>query len=402
MENGKKKKDKTPPTWKTCEIIQQLEYMSAEDVESGLDHNAVKDYAYILHDKDVNDDGSLKAAHWHIYIRFKDSTPTTSICNWFGITSNYICRIKGRFADALSYATHKNDKNKYQYLDEEVKSNFDFIKERDTARGREVDKQRREEIVDLITSGVIREYNYTDYITPREYDKFKKTIDNAFNYRRDKLEGSDRNMKCIYVCGEAGTGKTTWAKELAQQNEYSYYISSGSNDLLDNYKGQDCLILDDIRPNYIDVSDLLKLLDNHTNSTVRSRYKNKMLECKLVVITTSVSMETFFRNLIGDSRESLQQLRRRCEMYIKMTALTMSVQLWQSESNKYMYVGTYDNPVANKYSKHDRTLEEAKEYVDNMILFPVKADNETISNAYGFTDMKDSEDVFTGQLTLPV
>lgn len=403
MENEKiekKKKDRTPKTWKTCEIIQQLEYMSAEDVESGLDHNAIKDYAYILHDKDVNDDGSPKAAHWHIYIRFKDSTPTDSICKWFGITSNYIGRIQGRFADALAYATHRNVPDKYQYLDEEVKSNFDFVKERDTARSREADRQRKQEIVDLITAGIIREFNYTDYITPQEYDKFKKTIDNAFNYRRDKLEGSERNMKVIYLYGEAGTGKTTWAKELAQQNEYSYYISSGSNDLLDNYKGQDCLILDDIRPNYIDVSDLLKLLDNHTNSTVRSRYKNKMLECKLVIITTSVSMETFFRNLIGDSRESLQQLRRRCEMYIKMTALTMSVQLWQSESNKYMYVGTYDNPVANKYLKHDRTIEEAREYVDNMILFPVKADNQTVAKSEGFTDIKGCEDIFTEQLTL--
>ena len=41
-EKEKKKKDRTPKTWKTCEIIQQLEYMSAEDVESGLDHNAIK------------------------------------------------------------------------------------------------------------------------------------------------------------------------------------------------------------------------------------------------------------------------------------------------------------------------------------------------------------------------
>ena len=209
-------------------------------------------------------------------------------------------------------------------------------------------------------------------------------------------------MKCIYVCGEAGTGKTTWAKDFAQRNKYSYYISSGSNDLLDNYKGQDCLILDDIRPNYIDVSDLLKLLDNHTNSTVKSRYKNKMLECKVVIITTSLTMEVFFRNLIGDSRENLKQMRRRCEMYIMMTNLTMSVKLWQSQSEEYIQVGVYENPVANKYSKHDRTIEEAREYVDNMILFPVCADNETISNAYGFTEMKDSEDVFTGQLTLPV
>lgn len=85
-----------------------------------------------------------------------------------------------------------------------------------------------------------------------------------------------------------------------------------------------------------------------------------------------------------------------------MNNLTMSVKLWQSQSEEYIQVGVYENPVANKYSKHDRTIEEAREYVDNMILFPVCADNETISNAYGFTEMKDSEDVFTGQLTLPV
>lgn len=392
-----------PKSYRTCEIVQQIEYLTEEQIEKGLDHNAVKDYAYILHDKDENKDGELKKPHWHICIRFKDSVPTESICNWFGITENYINKIRGRFGDALAYLTHKNASEKYQYLEESVKSNFDFKKEAEVKQSREADKARKAELVDLITSGLIREYNYTEYITPQEYDKFKRTIDNAFNYRRDKLEGSDRNMKCIYVCGDAGTGKTTWAKDFAQRNKYSYYISSGSNDLLDNYKGQDCLILDDIRPNYIDVSDLLKLLDNHTNSTVRSRYKNKMLECKVVIITTSLSMEVFFRNLIGDSRENLKQMRRRCEMYIRMTDLTMSVKLWQSESEDYMYVGTYDNPVSGKYMKRDRTLAEAREYVDNMILFPVQSTEDTIAKGEGFKDCTDDErDIFTDQLSFTV
>ncbi len=69
MENTEKKKDRTPKTWKTCEIIQQLEYLSEDQIQSGLDHNAVRDYAYILHDKDINADATPKAAHWHIYIR---------------------------------------------------------------------------------------------------------------------------------------------------------------------------------------------------------------------------------------------------------------------------------------------------------------------------------------------
>ena len=75
-----------PKSYRTCEIVQQIEYLTEEQIEKGLDHNAVKDYAYILHDKDENKDGELKKPHWHICIRFKDSVPTESICNWFGIT----------------------------------------------------------------------------------------------------------------------------------------------------------------------------------------------------------------------------------------------------------------------------------------------------------------------------
>lgn len=388
-----------PKSYRTCEIMQQLEYLSAEQVEKALDHSRIKDYAYILHDKDEKDDGTLKAPHWHILLRFKDSVPTDSICSWFGITDNYINKIRGRFGDALAYLTHKNAPDKYQYLDEEVKSNFDFQREVEATKSKAIDKARREELVALITAGIIREYNYTDYITPQEYDKFKKSIDNAFNYRKDKLEGSDRDMKVIYIYGESGSGKTTYAKELAAQSGYSYYVSSGSNDLLDNYKGQDCLILDDIRPNFIDVSDLLKLLDNHTSSTVKSRYKNKLLECKLVIITTSVSMEVFFRHLIGaDVAESLKQLRRRCEVYIKMTKLTMSVSLYQPESNDYIYVCSYDNPINGRYVQHDRSREEAREYVDNLLMFPREADRETRYKSFGIRDLTpDEEDLFSKQ-----
>lgn len=363
-----------PKSYKTCEIMQQLDYMTLEQLERGLDHNAVKDYAYILHDKDENENGELKKAHWHICLRFKDSVPTKSICDWFGISENYINKIRGRFADALAYLTHKNAPDKYQYLDEEVKSNFDFKKEVETLNSKKVETARREEIVELITNGIIREFNYTDYISAQEFDKFKRSIDNAFAYRRDKLEGSDRNMQVIYIYGKSGTGKTTYAKELAQQNDYSYYVSSGSNDLFDNYKGQDCIILDDVRPTNMELSDFLKILDNHTQSTVKSRYKNKLLECKLMIITTSLSLDSFFKGLYSESFEDSVQLRRRCELIIKMTDLTMSTYLYQPESGKHVYISTYDNPVAGLFRVKDKTKQEAEAYVDNLLSFPKRAE----------------------------
>lgn len=392
-----------PKSYKTCEIMQQLEYMTEEQIEKGLDHNAVKDYAYILHDKDENSEGEKKKPHWHICIRFKDSVPTESICKWFGITENYINKIRGRFGDALAYLTHSNAPEKYQYLDESVKSNFDFKKEAELVHSRAADKARCMELVDLITAGIIREYNYTDFITPQEYDKFRKSIDNAFKYRLDKLKGADREMKVIYIWGASGCGKTTYAKELAAKNDYSVFVSSGGSDIFDDYKGQDCIIIDDFRPNGYGVSDVLKILDNHTQSTVRARYHNKVLECKLIVITTSLSMEAFFRGLMTDSEDTITQLRRRCELYIKMTPLTMNVSIWQNETLRYMLVGTYDNPVKDKYEKKDRTLTEAREYVDNLLIFPSQVDEETAAEGEGFKPISDNEDApFSTQLELPV
>lgn len=104
-----------------------------------------------------------------------------------------------------------------------------------------------------------------------------------------------------------------------------------------------------------------------------------------------------------DSEDTITQLRRRCELYIKMTPLTMNVSIWQNETLRYMLVGTYDNPVKDKYEKKDRTLTEAREYVDNLLIFPSQVDEETAAEGEGFKPISDNEDApFSTQLELPV
>lgn len=357
-----------PKSFKTCEIVQQLRFMSRDQVESGLDHNAVKDYAYILHDVDKNADGTDKLPHWHIMIRFKDSVPTSSICKWFDVQPERIGKIHGKFADALAYLTHSNAPDKEQYLEENVISNFDFVAEAATSLARSASRKRKDELIELIQSGVIREYNYTDYISAAEYDRFKASIDNAFSYRKDALMHQDRNMTCIYIYGESSCGKTTYGKMLASEKGYSCYVSSGSNDPLDGYRGEDCLILDDVRPENFNISDFLKLLDNNTQSTVKSRYKNKLLECQLLIITTAKSMPVFFRELVGYNTEQIKQFERRCELYVEMTENTMKTYLYQQKSGKYQYVDTYANPMASVYPKKDRTREECVDRVNELFL----------------------------------
>lgn len=363
-----KEKKGEPSSWRTCEIVQQLEYMSQEDVEAGLDHNAVQDYAYILHDKDVHEDGTPVAPHWHIMIRFKRPVQTESLCKWFGIKSNMIGYILGTFGDAVAYLTHRNKPEKYQYLDEEIKSNYDFKVEVEKALSKKKASQRKEEIIELIRSGIVREYNYTEYITALEYDKFKRAIDNAFTYRRDTLKSLDRHMNVIYIYGGSGTGKTTYAKQLAINNGLSCYISSGSNDPLDGYKGQDCLILDDIRPGDFLLSDFLKILDNNTQSTVKSRYKNKLLECQYLIVTTSFDIPVFFDLLLDSEGESVKQMERRCTLKIQMNTSTMTTYVYQPVSGKYKKVSILKNPVSEVYNKRDLTDEECQAYVDSLLL----------------------------------
>jgi hypothetical protein len=45
-------------------------------------------------------------------------------------------------------------------------------------------------------------------------------------------------------------------------------VSSGGKHPLDNYAGQECIILDDLRDTTYDFQDLLKLTDNNTDSLV--------------------------------------------------------------------------------------------------------------------------------------
>lgn len=352
---------------KLCEIVQQEKYINIDIVKGALENKkCIKDWLYILHDKDIDDSGNNKEPHYHIYCRLNNSYDSKYIAQWFNVPEQYVGKIKGKWSDALNYATHRNKPDKFQYDDSEVFSNFDWQEERNSPKSSKQD-YRREEIINFIVGGIIREFNYTDYISPIEFDKYKRSIDNAFKYRVDKIKGAEREMDVIFMTGDSGTGKTTYAKEIAKQRGFSVYVSSGSNDVLDDYKGQDCLILDDLRPSCMGLSDLLKMLDNHTTSTVKSRYKNKILECKLIIITTVMNIDKFFNNVFTEEKEPAVQLKRRCKLHIRFTRTHLYQSVWNDIKRCYGVEYEFPNPVAELYAPKEMTVDEELSYIQGVL-----------------------------------
>lgn len=363
-----------------CEIVSDVEHIDIEKVVKVLDtQKPIKDYVYILHDKDtytVEDEkknadhkaGTLKKTHYHIAIRLEYGVDIKYIAKWLGVKENFINKVKGKWVDMLKYLTHENAPTKYQYAEEEVISNYNWKTEKAKAINKTNSEARKSEIINDIVNGVIREYNYNNYITIDEYDKYKKSIDNAFKYRTDKIKGGKRNMECVYITGKSGTGKSTYAKMMCEDKGYSVFVSSGSNDVLDGYAGQDCIILDDLRPSCMGLSDLLKMLDNNTASTVKSRYKNKVLECKLIIVTSVLKIDEFFNGVFKEQKEPIVQLKRRCKLHLRFEQDHYYASIFDDKTGDYSDEFEYINPVATMYPKVELTDEEKLNYINNLLV----------------------------------
>ena len=65
--------------------------------------------------------------------------------------------------------------------------------------------------------------------------------------------------------------------------------------------------------------DLLKVLDNNTNSSIKSRFNNKVFTGEMIVITSSIPICYWYSELRFNALEDLNQLYRRISCYVNVT-----------------------------------------------------------------------------------
>lgn len=306
------------------EIMQYTQYYTIEQLKERLAHyqKAIAEYTYIVHDKDKLEDGTPKGEHFHCILKFNDNCDYTfdRLAKMFKIEKQYLNHIRKSYNNALAYLTHRTDtaKHKHPYDPTEVKSNYDYPTrlQEITTEVKET-RNRQDEIEELLVKFATFKMSRNaliDQLTPLEYDKYKRKIDNMASYRNEKTKKEQRNMRVIYINGTSASGKTTLAKYMASTLGYDFFVSGSGKDPFDGYDNEEAIILDDLRADVFTKAELFKLLDNNTGSAVKSRYYNKAINhCKIIFITSVKAPYDLYDWNTNEIDETPKQLARRLD-----------------------------------------------------------------------------------------
>lgn len=325
---------------KHCEYVQQLKHLKVNlnEIEDIIErHKTIKEWAYIIHDKDIDKDGNPKEPHIHLYLNFgKSGASFETVAKWFKDEVQYVCRVKGRKGDMLMYLSHENAPEKHQYSTKEIISNFDInkaiIEDRELhslieETERTVFEFAREEITYAQANNRLKVLRHSCKNTEL-LDELLTAFDKVQKLWKQQCTMSTkgkRDMKIIFIHGDSGSGKSTfaelYAKMLCEKKGYRDFCrSSASNDILQDYMGEDILILDDYRDvdestgKSENLTDVLKMLDPYFASSSKSRYTNKTFMGKLVIITSTKDPLLWFEG----TKEQRWQFFRRISMLIEI------------------------------------------------------------------------------------
>lgn len=201
----------------------------------------------------------------------------------------------------------------------------------------------------------------------------------------EKLRASiikDRNLEVVYFTGSSGSGKTTAAKYFANKLNYDYFVTGSGEDILDGYDKEECLILDDFRAGSMKFMEVLKMLDNNTNSSVKSRYNNKDLSnCKLIIITSVFYPNELYKCLQDEENEEpIEQFYRRLKHHFYQIGEDKEISEYSLRVGEIQSTGKCLGSMIDIY--------------EELGIDPNKVDDTSLLDAFKRDSKSDNQDIF--------
>lgn len=392
-------------------LYDQLKIKSKEELYSYLmDQEQLEQFAFILHDKDTDEDGNLKYEHYHIALIFKSTARMGAVKKIFK-SDEYAKKNNVKLSDRVTFfnnSAYANNKNnllaylihktkqaaldgKYQYDIEEVIANFDY-KETINAATLNINKLGKNEIENYIEQYANKEI--TLEVLETKLGRYNRANPNVRSRIKNITEDIDKEkydlhvkmMKekniakdTVYIYGDPRTGKTALAKYLANDyiNRYDLtsddiYITQSTKDRYQDYKYEQVIIEDELRDDSYKPIDLLKILDKYNyNYAAPSRYSDKRLIARTFIMTSIYSPEKLFRKMDSawdSDGEPTEQLLGRLTMAIRVTKDEYIFEKYNLEKGDFEEIGRKPNKLYKEYKERDTELNEKKihEVMDNI------------------------------------
>lgn len=338
--------------------IKAMSDIICKRIESAHPDTKVTDCHAIKHDKDYKqiwDETTLsltkvyKTNHIHMLLTFSGNKLTlTQISKAVGLDLSYIEPPKsGRYAkdNKLAYLIHAKEKEKHHYSPSEVYTHRGesymgiYMTRKDAwekSKAKKNSKEASENIDWLLEQILTGKLTKSQIMLTDEYyatyAAYSIKCDAAFNtYGQRKayqairaMEQGEFNVSVFYITGKSGAGKSFFTDMLVDglinyvRDKHGVMwqkCTVASNNPLDDWDGEEILVMDDLRGMAMGASDWLKLLDPDRANRAGTRYKNKFVIPRVIVINAEKDVIDFFFYLKniggGDRSEAMDQFIRR-------------------------------------------------------------------------------------------
>ena len=336
-------------------------------------------YAVIVHSKETDKDGNPKEVDIHAMLCFSNARYLDAIAKKLGDEAQYIEKWDGDANNGFSYLLHRTSdarkQGKHQYDPSEVTANFDFagliqqIEQKvdlKRVKAQAGVKFSVDELLNALYSGIMTKEEAEKHMTGAQYGRYRRQVEEVWAKRlrnlaaewREEMNEQGKQVTVIWLYGEAGTGKTRLAREIATKRNQPYYISGSSRDVFQAYSGEHTIILDELRPKVMEYQDILRIMDPFglTDGVMApSRYVDKPLAVDLIIITTPYSPWLFYRVLFPEhsgQTDRFDQLERRITATIYMQQSSIDLVSFDAITESYIPDAAVSRP--NPYSQQSR------------------------------------------------